>query len=67
MEGDLWIFRGVERFGGVLGGLWQSSGGFPYNRTSKSHLQEIIQEVLQEEAESGFWRFEGGKMVGKGE
>ena len=35
----------------------------------KNHTQEILQEAagdLQEEAESYFWIFEGGKMMGKG-
>jgi len=35
----------------------------------KTYIQEVVrdlQEVLQEEAESEFWRFEGGKWKEKG-
>ena len=69
MEGEFGVFRGVGRCGGVLGGLWQPSKGFPYNRTSKSHVHEILQEAagdLQKDAESYFRGFKGKKMVVKG-
>ena len=73
MEGEFGVFRGVGRCGGVLGGPRWPSRGFPCNRTSKSHVQEILQEAVgdlqedvQEEAESCFRGFKGRKMVGKG-
>jgi len=37
-----------------------------FYRKAARDLQEILQEVLQEEAECAFWRFEGWKTMGKG-